>query len=122
MPIEAGRVVGKNVPSRLRVPNVSSTIIGVPFIQRPGVRRQYWRVFQSDGSMPKQDMVAFIASIVRDGLNATKHPDGEALKQRLNDWLVQQVELVIAVPDDVWDRHGLFPLGDWQPEAAHVGG
>lgn len=75
--------------------------------------RQISRDFQ--GAMPAVEAVAFVARIIRDGLEASHYPDNQRLIALSDDWLVQQIALAAAVPDDVWIRNGFVPLGDWEP-------
>ena len=66
--------------------------------------------------MPAVDSVSFLARIIRDGLEATSYPDYKTMIKYSDDWLVQQIALVRAVPDDIWIRNGFYPLGDWTRE------
>jgi hypothetical protein len=75
--------------------------------------REISRDFQ--GAMPAVEAVAFVARIIRDGLEAAHYPDNQRLIVLSDDWLVQQIALATAVPDDIWIRNGLVPLGDWEP-------
>jgi hypothetical protein len=75
--------------------------------------RQISRDFQ--GAMPDVEPVAFVARIIRDGLEAANYPEHQRLIKLPDDWLVQQIALVKAVPDDVWIRNGFVPLGEWEP-------
>jgi hypothetical protein len=74
--------------------------------------RQISRDFQ--GAMPVVGSVAFVANIVREGLEIAEYPEHKHLVTLSDDWLVQQVALVTAVPNDVWIRNGFYPLGEWQ--------
>ncbi len=75
--------------------------------------RQISRDFQ--GVMPAAQSVAFIARIIRDGLETAHYPEYNRLIALSDDYLVEQVALVTAVPDDVWIRNGLVPLSEWGP-------
>lgn len=75
--------------------------------------QQISRDFQ--GAMPAVEPVAFVARIIRDGLEAANYPEHQRLIKLPDDWLVQQIDLVKAVPDDVWIRNGFVPLGEWEP-------
>jgi hypothetical protein len=75
--------------------------------------RQISREFQ--GVLPEIDSVAFIARIIRDGLEDAHYPEYKVLIANSDEWLVQQIALVTAVPDDVCIRNGFSPLGDWEP-------
>lgn len=75
--------------------------------------RQMSRDFQ--GSMPAVGSVPFIARIIRDGLESGNYPEHKRLIQLSDDWLVQQIALAKAVPDDVWIRNGFVPLDEWKP-------
>jgi hypothetical protein len=74
--------------------------------------RQISRDFQ--GMMPPTESVAFIARVIRDGLEAAHYPEYRLLIANSDEWLVQQIALVEAVPDDIWIRNGFYPLSDWQ--------
>jgi hypothetical protein len=75
--------------------------------------RQISREFQ--GALPAVEAVAFLASIIRDGLETVHYPEYHRLIELSDDYLVSQTALVSAVPDDVWIRNGFVPLGGWQP-------
>lgn len=75
--------------------------------------QQISRDFQ--GAMPAVEPVAFVARIIRDGLETANYPEHRRLIELPDDWLVQQIDLVKAVPDDVWIRNGFVPLGEWEP-------
>ena len=74
--------------------------------------RQISRDFQ--GAMPAVEPVAFVARIIRDGLETAHYPEYTRLIALSDDWLVQQIALATAVPDDVWIRNGFVPLGEWE--------
>ncbi|MFN2637951.1 MAG: hypothetical protein ABR585_13075 [Gemmatimonadaceae bacterium] len=86
----------------------------IPMIDAAGplAPQQASREFQ--GVMPEHDAVNFIATIIRDGLESAHYPDFKNLIAYSDDYLVQQVNLAMAVPDDVWIRNGFYPLSDWQ--------
>jgi hypothetical protein len=75
--------------------------------------RQISRDFQ--GMLPANESVAFVARIIREGLEIERYPEYRRLIELSDDWLVQQIALVTAVPDDVWIRCGFYPLGEWTP-------
>jgi hypothetical protein len=97
---------------------MSSVTLRIPMIttSSPLEHRQISRDFQ--GALPAVEPVAFVASIIRDGLETAHYPEYPRLIALGDDWLVQQIELVKAIPDDVWIRNGLVPLGDWEPTHA----
>jgi hypothetical protein len=70
------------------------------------------REFQ--GVMPTVEAVAFVANIIREGLEQGHYPEYRVLTANSDEWLVQQIALVTSVPDDVWIRNGFYPLGDWK--------
>ena len=74
---------------------------------------QISRDFQ--GAMPAVESVSFIARIIRDGLETAHYPEYNRLIALSDDYLVEQVALVTAVPDDIWIRNGLVPLSEWEP-------
>jgi hypothetical protein len=71
------------------------------------------REFQ--GALPGSGAIAFIAGIVREGLESAEYPDYQGLNALADEYLVQEVALVTAVPNDVWIRNGLYPLSEWEP-------
>lgn len=79
----------------------------------PTETRHISRDFQ--GSLPVIEPVAFVARIIRDGLEIMHYPEYKRLNDLSDDYLVSQIALAKAVPDDVWIRNGFVPLGDWQP-------
>ena len=94
---------------------MSSVTLRIPMIAvaSPLEPRQISRDFQ--GAMPAVEPVAFVARIIRDGLETAHYPEHKRLIALSDDWLVQQIALVTAVPDDVWIRNGFVPLGEWEP-------
>ncbi|MDP9206678.1 MAG: hypothetical protein M3P12_14730 [Gemmatimonadota bacterium] len=93
---------------------MSKVTLRIPMIATSGplAQRQVVREFQ--GVLPEIDTVAFVARIVRDGLETAHYPEYPRLIDLPDDWLVQQIALVSAVHDDVWIRSGLIPLGEWK--------
>ena len=94
---------------------MSNVTLRIPMITGSGPLkpRQISREFQ--GTMPTTEAVAFVARVIRNGLEAGDYPEYKRLIANSDDWLVQQITLVEAIPDDVWIRNGFYPLGDWQP-------
>jgi hypothetical protein len=94
------------------MPNVT---IRIPMVADVGPlqHRQISRDFQ--GALPAVGSVPFLARIIRDGLEGTNYPEHKRLIALSDDWLVQQIALVKAVPDDVWIRNGFVPLDEWKP-------
>lgn len=74
---------------------------------------QISRDFQ--GMMPAGQSVGFVARIIRDGLESAHYPEYRDLIALSDEYLVEQIALVTAVPDDVWIRNGLVPLSEWEP-------
>ena len=94
---------------------MSKFTLRIPMVDTGPVRpRQTSREFQ--GSLPENEPVSFVAMIIRDGLEEAHYPEYKHMIANSDDWMVQQIALVTAVPDDVWIRNGLYPLGDWTPE------
>ena len=89
----------------LRIPMIPA--VG-PF-QPPQISRDF------QGVMPAANSVAFVARIIREGLETAHFPEYQRLIELSDDWLVEQVALVTAIPDDVWIRSGFYPLGEWEP-------
>jgi hypothetical protein len=75
--------------------------------------QQVSREFQ--GALPETEPVAFVARIIRDGLEAAQYPEYKRLIELGDDYLVQQIALVTAVPNDVWIRNGFYPITEWEP-------
>lgn len=75
--------------------------------------RQVSRDF--NGSLPDAESVAFVARIIRDGIEIARYPEYKRLIELSDDYLVQQIALATAVPNDVWIRNGFYPLSDWEP-------
>lgn len=73
---------------------------------------QMQREFQ--GSLPTVGAVAFVARIIREGLEIVQYPDYQGHNALPDEYLVQEKALVKAVPNDVWIRNGFTPLGDWE--------
>ena len=94
------------------MPNVTLLI---PMIHgtSPLETRHISRDFQ--GSLPAIEPVAFIARIIRDGLEEMHYPEYSRLNDLSDEYLVSQIALAKAVPDDVWIRNGFVPLGPWHP-------
>src|SRR6266480_4447834 len=94
---------------------MSKVTLRIPMIAARGPLQpaQISRDFQ--GMMPASESVSFVARIVRDGLETAHYPEYRDLVALSDDYLVEQVALVTAVPDDVWIRHGLVPLSEWEP-------
>lgn len=94
---------------------MSRVTLHIPMIAAPSPleHREISRDFQ--GALPAIEPVAFVARIIRDGLETAHYPEFRRLIALSDDWLVQQIELVKAVPNDVWIRNGFVPLGEWQP-------
>ena len=87
----------------LRIPMITAT--------GPVQPTQVSRDFQ--GSLPTVGAIAFVAGIIREGLESAQYPDYRNLNALADEYLVQEVALVTAVPNDVWIRSGFYPLSDW---------
>ncbi len=93
---------------------MSNVTIRIPMLASgPLQPSQISRDFQ--GMMPASDSVSFVARIIRDGLESAHYPEYRDLIALSDDYLVEQIALVTAVPDDVWIRNGLVPLSEWEP-------
>ena len=90
------------------------TTIRFPMITASGPLQpaQVSRDFQ--GSLPRVGAVAFVARIIREGLESAQYPDYHNLNALADEYLVQEVALVTAVPNDVWIRNGFYPLSEWR--------
>jgi hypothetical protein len=93
---------------------MSSVTLRIPMITAvsPLELRQISRDFQ--GALPAVEAVAFLASVIRDGLETVHYPEYKRLNELSDDYLVSQTALVSAVPDHVWIRNGFVPLGEWR--------
>lgn len=78
----------------------------------PVTPSQIVREFQ--GALPTVGATAFVASIIREGLESIDYPDFRNLTALSDDYLVQQANLARAVPNDAWIRNGLYPLSEWE--------
>ena len=85
----------------------------IPMIEAAGPLEQMHATREFQGDMSEHDAVGVIARIIRDGLEAAHYPDSRNLVAYADEWLVQQINLAMAVPDDVWIRNGFYPLGPW---------
>jgi len=93
---------------------MSNVTLHIPMIAAVGPLQppQVSRDFQ--GVMPAAESVAFVARIIRDGLESAHYPEYKVLIANSDEWLVQQIALVTAVPDDIWIRNGFSPLSEWE--------
>ena len=93
---------------------MASVTLRIPMITSSGPLKpaQISRDFQ--GSMPANGAIAFVARIIREGLESAQYPDYHNLNALADEYLVQEATLVEAVPNHVWIRNGFYPLGDWQ--------
>jgi len=93
---------------------MSTVTLRFPMISAGGPLQpaQVSREFQ--GSLPTVGALAFVAHIIREGLEAVQYPDYQGHNALPDEYLVQEVALVKAVPNDIWIRNGFYPLGDWQ--------
>ncbi|HST08182.1 MAG TPA: hypothetical protein VLJ83_08410 [Gemmatimonadaceae bacterium] len=93
---------------------MSSITLRIPMITSSGPLQptQMSRDFQ--GALPGAGAIAFVARIVREGLESAQYPDYHNLNALADEYLVQEAALVTAVPNDVWIRNGFYPLSDWR--------
>jgi hypothetical protein len=93
---------------------MSTVTLRVPMTTTTGPLKpsQMSREFQ--GALPGTGAVAFVARIVREGLESAQYPEYRNLNALSDEYLVQEVALVTAVPNDVWIRNGFYPLGEWE--------
>ena len=94
---------------------MSTVTLRIPMITATGPLKpkQMCREFQ--GSLPSVGAIAFVAHIIREGLEAAEFPDYQGHNALPDEYLVQELALAKAVPNDVWIRNGFYPLSDWQP-------
>lgn len=86
----------------------------IPMITSGGPLEPVQATREFQGVMPTVEAVAFVANIVREGLEVGHYPEYRVLTKNSDEWLVQQIALVTSVPDDIWIRNGFYPLGDWK--------
>src|SRR3954471_3914170 len=93
---------------------MASITLRIPMIRSSGPVQptQVSRDFQ--GSLPTVGSIAYVARIIREGLESAHYPDYKNLNALADEYLVQEVALVTAVPNDVWIRNGFYPLSDWR--------
>lgn len=93
---------------------MSTTTLRIPMITAAGPLKpkQMSREFQ--GSLPSVGAISFIARIIREGLETVKYPDYQGHNALPDEYLVQELALVKAVPNDIWIRNGFYPLSDWE--------
>jgi len=101
------------VPGKSSLSAMSTVTLRIPMITATGPVQpsQLCREFQ--GSLPAVGAVAFIAHIIREGLEEAEFPDWQGHNALPDEYLVQEATLAKAVPNDVWIRNGFYPLGDW---------
>jgi hypothetical protein len=85
----------------------------IPMIASSGPLQPTRTSREFQGSLPAAGAVAFVARIIREGLESAQYPDYHNLNALADEYLVQEVALVTAVPNDVWIRNGFYPLSDW---------
>ena len=86
----------------------------IPMIASGGPLEPVQATREFQGVMPAVEAVAFVANIVREGLETGHYPEYRVLLKNSDEWLVQQIALVTSVTDDIWIRNGFYPLGDWK--------
>ena len=94
---------------------MSSVTLRIPMITSAGPSQPQRVSREFQGALPAHDAVALVASIVREGLESAQYPDYQGLNALADEYLVQEVALVTAVPNDVWIRNGFYPLSEWEP-------
>jgi len=94
---------------------MSTVTLLIPMITATGPLKpkQMCREFQ--GSLPSVGAIAFVAHIIREGLEAVEFPGYQGHNALPDEYLVQELALAKAVPNDVWIRNWFYPLSDWQP-------
>src|SRR5881275_1911851 len=51
---------------------------------------------------------------IREGLEIVQYPDYQGHNALPDEYLVQELALAKAVPNDIWIRNGFYPLSDWE--------
>jgi len=83
-------------------------------ITATGPRKPATMAREFQGSLPTVGAIAFVAHIIREGLEIVKYPDYQGHNALPDEYLVQEVALAKAVPNDVWIRNGFCPLSEWE--------
>jgi len=93
---------------------MSTTTLRIPMITATGPVQPTQMAREFQGSLPSVGAVSFVARIIREGLESVKYPDYQGHNALPDEYLVQELALAKAVPNDVWIRNGFYPLGEWQ--------
>lgn len=104
---------------------MSTLQLGVPIAiaigtnQRTHARRRFntaGRPRAADGHPMSTEQ---LAAVLRDFLAASQLAEWverrPVLLSQSSVALTSSDELILAVTDDVWERHGLYPIGPWEP-------
>lgn len=92
-----------------------SFTLGVPY---SGPTRKWAREFNIPSARRNALGVSHdVGPIIRDYLNSCDHHFGGTFDTVETARLPDADELLLAVPDEVWERHGWYPLGGWKPES-----
>lgn len=95
---------------------MSSLTLGVPFVVpfgNSGTEPKKWREFSTSRSFA-EGMSEPLAEVIRDSLNSSDHEPTSSYTTLPTERLVEQDELILAIPDDVWRRHGFYPMSPWK--------
>jgi hypothetical protein len=93
---------------------MASITLRIPMIESTGPLQPTRMSREFQGSLPGTASIAFVARIVREGLETAQYPDYHNLNALADEYLVQEIALVTAVPNDVWIRNGFYPLSEWR--------
>jgi hypothetical protein len=93
---------------------MASVTLRIPMIASSGPLQPTRMSREFRGALPGAGSIAFVARIIREGLESAQYPDHHNLNALADEYLVQEVALVMAVPNDVWIRNGFYPLSDWR--------
>lgn len=72
-----------------------------------------WREFNTEGDLAR-GMSEHLAAVIRDYLQASNHPDADFYSSLPAERLVEQDDLILAVPDSIWQKHDFHPAGPWR--------
>lgn len=94
---------------------MSSLTLGVPFVVPFGsldTEPKKWREFSTSRSFA-EGMSEPLAEVIRAYLNSSNHEQASFYTSLPTERLVEQDELILAIPEDVWQKHGFYPTSPW---------
>src|SRR3954469_12997283 len=97
---------------------MASVTLRIPMIASSGPLQPAQMTREFQGALPASGTVAFVARIIREGLESAQYPDYHNLNTLADEYLVQEAALVKAVPNDVWIRNRFYSLDYWHERPA----